>query len=151
MSGLSRLTGTPWHVERMVREEGDSRRHRSRCKFYRKHDSYCSQLVGRCMGSAHCDYYEETENPLEENQNPASTTEDELKEKSEEKQKLPNKAPERRIVCPFHVYDRILHVKYGEGYIIELTVDRIKIRFLDGQSKEFQLDFCLQKKLIKKP
>ena len=35
--GISRnLTGTPWHIAKMVRKEGDPRRHRARCCYFRK-------------------------------------------------------------------------------------------------------------------
>lgn len=43
----------------MVRQEGDSRRHRSRCIHYNKNNSYCSEVVGKCVGAAHCSYYKE--------------------------------------------------------------------------------------------
>lgn len=53
------MTGCPWHVEKMVRQEGDSRRHRSRCIYYNKKESHCSKVVGKCVGAAHCSYYDE--------------------------------------------------------------------------------------------
>ncbi len=60
---LSHMSGTPWHVEKMTRAEGDARRHPSRCIYYsrrsRKEESKCSKLFGRCNGAAHCPYYEE--------------------------------------------------------------------------------------------
>ncbi len=59
MAGISRLTGTSWHVERYKKADGDSRRHRSRCVYYRKSDAYCSEVVGKCRGSAHCSFYKE--------------------------------------------------------------------------------------------
>jgi len=31
MGNLERLTGSPWHVEKMTRQEGDEKRHKSRC------------------------------------------------------------------------------------------------------------------------
>lgn len=31
---VERLTGTPWHKERVHREEGDDRRYKGRCKYY---------------------------------------------------------------------------------------------------------------------
>lgn len=31
----STMTGSPWHVEKMVREEGDAKRHKSRRIYYR--------------------------------------------------------------------------------------------------------------------
>lgn len=53
---LGDLTGSPWHVEKFTRAEGDDRRHRSRCKYY--NDKGCD-YYGRCKGSAHCDIYKE--------------------------------------------------------------------------------------------
>ena len=58
--GISKhLTGTPWHIEKMVRAEGDPRRHRSRCCYFRKTDTYCTSYKKRCIGSAHCNRYNE--------------------------------------------------------------------------------------------
>jgi len=60
LAGLNRLTGTVWHVERFERQEGDDRRHRSRCVNYKgKPDGYCSYYCGKCRGAAHCNHYEE--------------------------------------------------------------------------------------------
>ncbi len=55
--GVSNLEGTPWHVERMHREEGDERRHKKRCKHYSQKDNFCTHNILRCKGSAHCDSY----------------------------------------------------------------------------------------------
>lgn len=57
--GVSRMTGTPWHMERYTRDEGDERRHRSRCVYYRKSDAYYSEYIGKCRGAAHCTHYSE--------------------------------------------------------------------------------------------
>ena len=56
---IERMVGSPWHVEKMVRQEGDPRRHRSRCIYYDKKNSHCPKVVGKCVGAAHCTYYEE--------------------------------------------------------------------------------------------
>lgn len=53
------LSGSPWHVEVLKMDEIDDRRHRSRCVHYSKESKYCDQYIGRCIGSAHCPYYEE--------------------------------------------------------------------------------------------
>ena len=58
---IKRMTGVPWHVEKATRRDGDERRHKSRCVYYRKSDSFCSKYVGKCGGSAHCEYYSEIE------------------------------------------------------------------------------------------
>lgn len=60
MAGVNRLTGTAWHVERFERQEGDDRRHRSRCVNYKgRPDGYCSYYCVKCRGAAHCSHYAE--------------------------------------------------------------------------------------------
>ena len=60
MGNLERLTGSPWHVEKMTRQEGDEKRHKSRCINYKgKESNQCRIFGGRCHGSAHCSYYRE--------------------------------------------------------------------------------------------
>lgn len=49
MPKVSELTGIPWHVEKWTRNEGDERRHKSRCIYYRKKDSYCKYLYIECI------------------------------------------------------------------------------------------------------
>lgn len=73
--GVRNLSGEPWHVEGMYRGEGDDRRYKGRCKYFSYDKEYCSYRYGRCMGSAHCDQYEEC-------------TEDELKQKLKERDAL---------------------------------------------------------------
>lgn len=52
------MSGTPWHIERMTRQEGDERRYKGRCRFYSYEDNFCKVQMFKCTGSAHCDYYE---------------------------------------------------------------------------------------------
>lgn len=59
MSDFRGISGTPWHVEKFTRAEGDDRRHRNRCIYYHKDNAYCSKEVGRCRGAAHCKFYKE--------------------------------------------------------------------------------------------
>ena len=60
MTGLNRLTGVPWHIEKWHLDEGDSRRHCHRCIYYRRGDKFCSKIGRKCFGSAHCEHYSET-------------------------------------------------------------------------------------------
>lgn len=55
---VNRLTGSPWHKERVHRSEGDERRYKGRCKYYRFENSYCTYRCGSCIGSAHCNDYQ---------------------------------------------------------------------------------------------
>ena len=59
MASVNQFTGSPWHVERMVRADGDPRRHRGKCKYYNRETRYCSAICSNCFGSAHCSYYKE--------------------------------------------------------------------------------------------
>lgn len=59
MSKSRYLTGAPWHVERMARQEGDPRRHKSRCIYYISKSKACEYRNGNCIGSAHCMKYKE--------------------------------------------------------------------------------------------
>lgn len=53
------MTGTPWHVERIHRKEGDARRSKKRCQYYDNGD--CVSYAQPCYGSAHCARYKEAE------------------------------------------------------------------------------------------
>lgn len=56
--GVNKMTGIAWHTERMHRKEGDERRDKRKCKFYEKSTGKCKNIYRKCIGSAHCNYYE---------------------------------------------------------------------------------------------
>lgn len=58
MTNLNQMSGTPWHINKYMRGEGDERRHRSRCIYYNKHEKHCSKYYSTCYGASHCPYYE---------------------------------------------------------------------------------------------
>ena len=58
-SNLSYLD-SPWHIEKMVRQEGDVRRHRTHCTHYCKNNKTCRAYLSSCYGAAHCRYYKDT-------------------------------------------------------------------------------------------
>ena len=59
MPKMNRMTGAPWHPEKMHRAEGDKVRSRTLCIYYDKHTKRCSKIMQPCFGSAHCEYYKE--------------------------------------------------------------------------------------------
>ena len=63
MSDLNKMSGTPWHIEKMHKKDGDGRRHRSRCIYYEHTDQSCNRRMFKCKGSAHCEFYKENNNP----------------------------------------------------------------------------------------
>lgn len=69
MANLGKLEGSPWHVERFQRKEGDDRRHSHRCLNYNKSDGHCSYYCAKCYGAAHCNQYSE-KNVMRDNLGP---------------------------------------------------------------------------------
>ena len=134
--GVNRMVGTPWHVERFTREEGDDRRHRSRCANYRKSDAHCSQYSGKCRGSAHCPYYKECGSETEET--PV------FKPKKEEKM---SDVEGRRV---FPIGSRVVHKSYGSGTVKEIANGKITVAFDYGKETLLGLDICVKNKLLKK-
>ena len=55
--GVNRLTGVPWHAERVHRAEGDDRRYKGRCEYYSYENDECTYRLGKCTGRAHCSKY----------------------------------------------------------------------------------------------
>ena len=67
MGNLEKMVGSPWHVEKMTRSEGDDRRHRSRCIHYSgKQEGHCDYFCVKCRGAAHCEKY--AENQIQNNE-----------------------------------------------------------------------------------
>lgn len=54
---LSKMSGTPWHIGFLKKDEDDTRRHKARCAYYEK--GHCSTRFSGCIGSAHCSQYRE--------------------------------------------------------------------------------------------
>ena len=137
MAGVNRLTGIPWHIERYTREDGDDRRHRSRCIYYQKSDTYCSHVVGKCCGSAHCSYY--TEFPPEDCEDTPSETKDVFK-----KHEMSD-FESRRL---FPIGCKVRHIKYGSGTVKKILDGKIVVEFKDEAEKTFGLDFCTNHHLL---
>ena len=148
----SNLTGTPWHVDRFVRKEGDPKRHRSRCAFYYKSDSHrplCSKY-GHCIGSAHCRFYRER---TRENEIKVSTT----GRKSQGKSTLKSieKSMEKRVKQtrvnqkPFPVGSFVKHQAFGTGHIKSIKGKYVRIEFDSGKTADFDIDICLSKRVLR--
>lgn len=56
--GISKSIGTPVHGEYLKNKDG-IRRHKARCINYNKVDKSCRILNNKCIGSSHCNYYDE--------------------------------------------------------------------------------------------
>ena len=51
---------TPYHIGFVKKDEDDPRRHKSRCIHYEHGTKNCLKNTMRCVGSAHCTFYQET-------------------------------------------------------------------------------------------
>ena len=133
--GISReLTGTPWHVEKFTRSEGDEKRHRSRCFYHSTKDNYCIKYCEKCRGSAHCDYYTETPPEKAEYQKKAVET--------EQQKPVPEKTPVLPTGC------RVKHKKFGSGTVTSCNDDTVAVLFDNGTEKVLVLSVLIKNKLL---
>ena len=136
--GVERMTGTPWHIEHLSREEGDPRRHRSRCFYHRKKDNYCSCYRRKCCGSAHCMKYREDEPPEDNTPIIKSST--------------PEWAPNERVISkkqqPISNGCHVRHKSYGKGTVMNIADDRVTVLFANGEKRELSLSFCVKYELL---
>ncbi len=151
--GLNRLTGTPWHLDKYTREDGDERRHRSRCVYYKKPDAHCSFHSGKCRGSAHCPYYREY-NP-ETDAKPEPMPEPKKKSSIIKYEKiLATKDGKKAFVSSkeeqklFPVGCRVRHMSNGKGTVKKVSNGKITVAFDSGKEIMLSLDVCVRKGLL---
>lgn len=150
------LTGTPWHVDRFTRDEDDPKRHRSRCIYYDKTHTvnFRCEKRGKCIGSAHCEFYYEKRHSLPEEK---PKTKQFTKSKQQTKTstgKAPNKSAEttfqqRLFLSRYPKGCRVHHRQYGKG-VVKGFVDkeRVRIVFESGRDTEFNIELCLKKGIL---
>ena len=143
MSGYGGIQGTPWHVGRWHREEDEPRRHKSRCRHYRK-DRSCA-INTTCHGSAHCLQYRalseeeffERQRTRADNGSAVSpggeTNAVKVKKLSRAESRNAARAKEPVIACD----DLVQHPKWGVGRIVSIynghnDVPYIRVLFKDG-------------------
>ena len=151
MPNLGNMTGTPWHVETLTRTEGDPRRHRSRCVYFRKEDAYCCKYEFRCFGSAHCDSYKEKTRI--ENHRPQ-------RRHTQRKKDNPLAQPSKTVAVTqeepvpaeslFPSGSTVEHVKYGVGQVIATEGSRVTVQFKDLDTPmTFSASFCREREFLK--
>lgn len=142
--GLNQLTGTPWHVDKFTRAEGDNRRHRTRCTHYSdRGNSYCCLYGERCHGTAHCVYYEEKEQKVEENNEKKTEAKIQQAPQSRIKRSIKSEASEE-----FPVGSKVRHVKYGKGRVVNVAGDTLTVSFYEHGKKDLKASVCLAGKLL---
>ncbi len=123
------LTGTPWHVERFARAEGDEKRHSHRCKYFRFDGKHCKYYSEKCRGAAHCDYY------LERDKIEEPEAEEPVKEEEPVKSSYLSSG------------DKVKHKTFGEGYVIKVDEDTVTIAFEDA-TKELSINALIRHQLL---
>ena len=140
--GVRHLQGTPWHVEKIGREEGDPRRDKRKCKYYRKGEyNTCEYNIDACKGSAHCGNYVERK------------LDDELSDeisKSLVGSKDNNKpvTPDNLAKDMYPIDADVIHDKYGKGVVKSIENNRLIVDFDDYGEKVFNVDICVKNRLI---
>ena len=152
--GVNRMTGTPWHTEQLRIGEEDSRRHRSRCKYYNHTTKRCSKMVDKCIGSTYCENYEEDPIKQKEREKRELINElqnrlnNELSARKKQEEQKPVLQPARNYLIEYPVNSRVIHEKYGKGLVKNHLGGKLTIQLDNG--KELRLDpkYCFEKDIL---
>lgn len=131
------MTGTPWHPEVLGRSEGDDRRHRSRCIHFKKENKSCMAKSRKCIGSAHCDKYQEE---TWYNYDAVSGDTKTIPQKKDNSQ-VSNKK--------YKAGDIVSHFKYGCGRIENIKNDTITVTFDSVGQKLLSASYVADKNILK--
>lgn len=142
--GVNRMTGTPWHVEVLRNNEGERKRHRSRCIYFDRKSKKCRKNRFNCFGSAHCDDYKEKDvAPTEDRSDAEATTHSESRTNAK-RQTTPD------VALNISIGDRIIHKRWGAGIVINIENDIIKLLFDDGNMKSLVFSEVVRNGLLKR-
>lgn len=142
--GISKMQGSPWHIEKIHHEKRDL----LRCKYYDPFEKYCLYRCKKCVGTYYCMYYY----PLKNKEYAEKLAEIKKKKKIKASAKkgnsfvkLNNKTDKKKatksgsqIKTMKHTNPRIItlekgaivvHVGYGEGKVINQEGDTIEIEY----------------------
>ena len=142
--GVRHMTGTPWHVERLTREEGDDRRNRRHCIHYR--EGTCGIYGERCRGTAHCHYYESKSISVKHKKHQRNKQLKEINEPPKQKKSYAI----LEYVRQFPKGMRVLHSSFGIGTVIRVSEERIVIDFDMIGEKKLAVDICIKKNLLQR-
>ena len=142
MGTNQKISGTPWHVTALGLKEGEEKRHRSRCVYYRGTDTYCQKRLGKCIGSSHCKYYHE-----ESSEKPA-LEQTEKTNNSRISHDNTQISPLMQKIASFHVGDTVFHKKYGYGKILQIQDEIVTIDFKNEGTKKLNLKMVVEQKYL---
>lgn len=119
MSGVSRMTGTPWHVTALSTGK-EGRRDKRRCKFFDKKSGNCtcrvtSKYLRHCIGSTRCDRYdEEIENIESRPLNTPIVQKSDIKNNIRVGDNVDIESLDGKIKKTFKMLDKNINGKYNE-------------------------------------
>lgn len=145
--GISKMQGSPWHIEKIHHEKRDL----IRCKYYDPFEKYCLYRCKKCVGTYYCMYYY----PLKSKEYAEKLAEIEKKKKHKasanksssaiksnnktdsNKKKATKSGSQKKTVKQANNPPKItleegtivVHVGYGKGKVIKQEGDTIEIEY----------------------
>ena len=142
MNSKKNMSGTPWHTEVLRMGEFDSRRHRSRCIYYRREGKFCTFFNGACRGSAHCDVYSETK-PYGSVRNHGNISETHKKRNVVHKNPMKHKYPEisELLTVGDEVKERYYEhgtMRMRNGIVAAINGNKVTIQFKTNKGEPYR-------------
>ena len=137
MNNLSQLQSEYCHLEYLRKEEGDEKRHKTRCSHYCA-NNYCTVWSGKCRGSAHCEFYKEKgDEKINENNFKSSTIKKKIIALNREERKLKEKLRKKGTL--------IWDAKFEDvGEVVRFNEEKIIINFDNVGEKTFVINFLIK-------
>ena len=165
--GISKMQGSPWHIEKIHHEKRDL----LRCKYYDPFEKYCSYRCKKCVGTYYCMYYcplkdkeysEKLAEIKKKKKIKASVNKDNSIVKSsnktdDNKKKATKSGSQIKTIKqtnnpPMITLEKgtiVVHVGYGEGKVINQEGDTIEIEYGGKIGKKKQkLSSLISKNLL---
>ena len=148
--GVSKLTGTPWHIEQMRIGDDDSRRHKSRCIYYNRNTGRCSKMVDKCIGSTYCENYKE--DPLKQKEREEQARVSSLLEQHKADisgRRSPEQSqpvqPPIDYCAKYPIGSRVIHNRLGKGIVKSHDSGKITVEFSEEKVAVLDPKTCFEK------
>ena len=135
MSANRNLSGTPWHISGLRMSDGDRKRHRSRCVYFKKEGIHCTVRRTVCIGSAHCDLYKEKTDKEKNSNLPGKN----LHKEPTDNRKVQTTSREL-VIKPGEI---VTHKLYGKCKIISVNKNTVRVIDADGIKRHFPITSLL--------
>ena len=167
--GISKMQGSPWHIEKIHHEKRDL----LRCKYYDPFEKYCSYRCKKCVGTYYCMYYCPLKNKeyseklaeikkkkkIKASSNKGNSVVKSINNTDSNKKKATKSGSQIKTIKqtnnpPTITLEKgtiVIHAGYGEGKVINQEGDTIEIEY-GGEigKKKQQLSSLISKNLLTK-